>query len=755
MEYILVKKYFNYNRIMKTSIRKIIDENLKEKEIDINVCDIVNIQQLKDKKGFLSNILDKNVYIEIQIWMIEQFLYMEKEIYVRYISEILERNIAPNFLMFLGYGKCYNYLKILKEIEQQGYYFKKHNILNIMIIGGLPLEKGIIKNKKLYIQFLYVCMIMEKWGFAHADIKNGLYIYRLKNPISVTYCFDNEHIYSFKTNEILIVRKWGMYSKIGLMKNSIEVKRMLLEVIKDDISQKLNNEEIVLKELDKIKIENEGRDESIKEGNVFAYNEMCKYNLLKENIDIYSKLLIKMFGFKFIKQSDRWNKCLSNPEEAKTCLNNLKNKYPELFLEKLEPKIKGPAAALILDTKQENIIGITTEKGEIEKLESQIPLEEVSTVKKELKKDEHGFEYYEFEKKLLQSRIEQLTKKATSVDSPVVIIKYGPPESGKRACIYKFHEEAQKMGFDNKNHIIADINIETEFLDFYKEITKRPYSYLKFKPAVSYIIENVLNHAIENKKNFEFGISGCFVDKTWIHELIKKMRYYNFKILVVYPLVPEDILLIRNEERSKKIGIKPDSEYIKSCIQNSALNIGKFYTLVDKLIVYDNSKANPCETVLFDCEKTICTSSIENDIKKELKSRFNISLPLPPPLPPRTSNIKEIFSFPVVQTLPTQQESLEIAVKKAPPVKNINALLDQIREGKELRKITQQESKPPPISSLQTILESSLQKRRGSIEGQEEQEEEEWEECKKGFIWNPSLNKCMPVKDISKVLNIE
>ena len=124
-------------------------------------------------------------------------------------------------------------------------------------------------------------------------------------------------------------------------------------------------------------------------------------------------------------------------------------------------------------------------------------------------------------------------------------------------------------------------------------------------------------------------------------------------------------------------------------------------------------------------------------------------------MPPRTSNIKEIFSFPVVQTLPTQQESLEIAVKKAPPVKNINALLDQIREGKELRKITQQESKPPPISSLQTILESSLQKRRGSIEGQEEQEEEEWEECKKGFIWNPSLNKCMPVKDISKVLNIE
>lgn len=159
---------------------------------------------------------------------------------------------------------------------------------------------------------------------------------------------------------------------------------------------------------------------------------------------------------------------------------------------------------------------------------------------------------------------------------PLLIVKYGPPGSGKSSNIV--YEQIKKIGRPMKSYV--DINIDTfvEMIESYKNaLIKGEDLYvqtrtMKNKSGLSIYdkTKNILKKAIEQRSNVILEITGGYeVGKLgplgWIYKMIDKTPY---KIIVIYPKVSFQTIIKRLENRFRKRNVDELKKEYKLSIEN-------------------------------------------------------------------------------------------------------------------------------------------------------------------------------------------
>lgn len=221
-----------------------------------------------------------------------------------------------------------------------------------------------------------------------------------------------------------------------------------------------------------------------------------------------------------------------------------------------------------------------------------------------------------------------LTEGKTPVQTPVFVIKYGPPASGKGSCLDKFNTEAEKMGdFTPSNFVDINVDDVVKKLDVDNTVMVNPDNYWNFRKDANKIADMAMEKSFQNKLNIMFETTGNNLDETWLMEaLISPAKKNNYKILVVYPLVPVNDLIVRSAKRAELIGRSPEEEAIRSSAKNAANNILKLVRLVDKVIIYDNRSLPACEYKIIECNDNICSADMKWVINKIIRQDFGIDL---------------------------------------------------------------------------------------------------------------------------------
>ena len=228
-----------------------------------------------------------------------------------------------------------------------------------------------------------------------------------------------------------------------------------------------------------------------------------------------------------------------------------------------------------------------------------------------------------------QKHVADLLSGLTVSSTPVLIIKYGPPASGKGSCLNVFYETARKMGFNSDDFLDANIDDVITLLDVEKSILKDPQNYHSFRPEAGKIVEEAIQIALTNHYNIVMETTGGTVDKQWYIDLISKAKQNKYKVLIVYPLVPKETLVSRSEKRALQIGRRPEPNLIRTVSELAAKNISKLYKMLDrddKLIVYDNRHGIPCSPYIFECDGETCTANIEWTIQTAVKELFDVDI---------------------------------------------------------------------------------------------------------------------------------
>jgi hypothetical protein len=182
---------------------------------------------------------------------------------------------------------------------------------------------------------------------------------------------------------------------------------------------------------------------------------------------------------------------------------------------------------------------------------------------------------------------------------PLLIVKYGPPGSGKSSSV--IYDEIKKLGRPMNSYV--DINIDTyvEMIEEYREgLIKGENLYdqtrtMKNKSGMSIYDKTkyVLKKAIDQRSNLIIEITGGYsVGKTgplgWIFKMIDNTPY---KIVVIYPKVSIRTIMKRMETRFRKR--KPDE--LKKEYALSVENFDKYLKhpnkkYVKSVIVVENEK---------------------------------------------------------------------------------------------------------------------------------------------------------------------
>jgi predicted ABC-type ATPase len=220
-----------------------------------------------------------------------------------------------------------------------------------------------------------------------------------------------------------------------------------------------------------------------------------------------------------------------------------------------------------------------------------------------------------------------LLAKTKTVENPVFLIKYGPPASGKGRCLDNFHKFAEMYGFDSQNYIDVNVDAFVDKLDIHNEIKQDPEVYWKYRPIANKIGDAILSQCFSQRKHVVLEMTGGNVDQHWLNAtLIEPARKEKYTIIVVYPLVPKNILIERSEARAKEIGRRPDPQRIIETAEKAAENIKFMHTLVDHLIIYDNSSITPCDVMIINCSKDKCDINIHWMMLNLIKEKFQINL---------------------------------------------------------------------------------------------------------------------------------
>ena len=220
--------------------------------------------------------------------------------------------------------------------------------------------------------------------------------------------------------------------------------------------------------------------------------------------------------------------------------------------------------------------------------------------------------------------------------TPVILIKYGPPASGKgrKECLDKFYEHGIKLGFNINNFVDINVDNIVSDLDLKNEVKQDSANYFKFRPKANLIADFLLKDAFELNMHIVFETTGSRLDEKWLVDyLINPATKNNYSIIVAYPLVPLPVLIDRSAKRALEIGRNPDPEQIQNDAKNAAKNISILYKYVDLIILFDNRFDVPCEFEILECKKKICKldskwNTKNESFKEALKKAFNLDITL-------------------------------------------------------------------------------------------------------------------------------
>ena len=213
--------------------------------------------------------------------------------------------------------------------------------------------------------------------------------------------------------------------------------------------------------------------------------------------------------------------------------------------------------------------------------------------------------------------------------TPVMLIKYGPPGSGKgkMECLEKFYKHAEILGFEAHNFVDINVDDFVRKLDVNEEIKLDSQKYWKFRPDANIIADALLETCFYNHYHVVFETTGSRLDEKWLVEaLVRPANENEFKIVVAYPLVPVPELIKRSAERALRIGRNPDPGQITTDATNAARNLKILYKYVDLIVLFDNRTEIPCEFEIIECKKKVCAEDLEwksHQSKKEHTSYEN------------------------------------------------------------------------------------------------------------------------------------
>jgi predicted ABC-type ATPase len=186
--------------------------------------------------------------------------------------------------------------------------------------------------------------------------------------------------------------------------------------------------------------------------------------------------------------------------------------------------------------------------------------------------------------------------------TPTFIITYGPPASGKSAALKSVcqdlgidydnvvqvlvDEVIEKMPGYNEESVFAYDNFQQDPVRLQKELTS---IYFKYRHSWGDILStHLLNDSIVNRHNIAWETTGNSAD--WIIKTIHQVRSHGYKVVLVFPFVPPDDLVLRANARvSRSHPRRPDEARIRQNFITAQQNLRYVAPLVDAIYVYDNS----------------------------------------------------------------------------------------------------------------------------------------------------------------------
>lgn len=218
--------------------------------------------------------------------------------------------------------------------------------------------------------------------------------------------------------------------------------------------------------------------------------------------------------------------------------------------------------------------------------------------------------------KIFETESESLQKEV----SPVLLITFGPPASGKGSCIDKFFDAAKEYGFNPSNYISINLDAIIDQLDTDKEVLKDPAAYFYFRQCADEIVKTLFMKSIDAKLSIMSETTGTRKGKWWTYT--KEAKKQGYKVVVLYPLVTKNVLLERSRIRAEKIGRSPDVKSIEDAIKNAPPNLSDLYGIADKIVLYDNSTSTPCKDEVITCKDNECKGNL-SWILEELRGKFD------------------------------------------------------------------------------------------------------------------------------------
>lgn len=215
--------------------------------------------------------------------------------------------------------------------------------------------------------------------------------------------------------------------------------------------------------------------------------------------------------------------------------------------------------------------------------------------------------------------------------SPFLIIKYGPPASGKSS--ENVQKEIENLKLDIKDCIVFEIdriieslkNFRSESYSVYKNsdksnnnkmkelsriyFTKRQNKKINSDNSIDKKFENLIVTAIRDRKNIIFETTGgLFNDYNpikWLFDIVnnnKKEDELPYYIALIYPILPENLIIERVIKRSKE-QVKRNPPFYRAMSEDNlkeqiinAKNNFTFYIVnmllyqfkIDKIIAFKN-----------------------------------------------------------------------------------------------------------------------------------------------------------------------
>ena len=236
-------------------------------------------------------------------------------------------------------------------------------------------------------------------------------------------------------------------------------------------------------------------------------------------------------------------------------------------------------------------------------------------------------------------------KNKTKTDKPTFYIKYGPPASGKGTIMGKVAQIEEK---NLNNIVVVEIDTiiqehedykkkKTELLgklkdkesnkeDINKELSDLYFKYRKnvetpnikgddISDAITYgAIEEGLDVALETNGHDIYWTKNVVIPK------IKKINN-KYKVVIIYPIVPLELLLERARIRENTTGQTPANN-IEEMAKNAAKNLLEMKEIVDTIYIYDNSGNKDEEELLIKynenkAEICNCTNKYNTNFKLE------------------------------------------------------------------------------------------------------------------------------------------